>query len=174
MNVRLTPNLRDGTWISLTGFAEADLYPCPQREDLPAGRLDIPSTSSALASAMMQNVRRLRSLGARHILLINLPPLDRSPKYSLPHEAGIRSHELIGQSVRVFNTRLEELVRAYRLELELEKDNDEDETNVFLFDLWSYWNLVLDYPEVFGMTDCSRYKVLVNGDDVNLGRLGFW
>jgi phospholipase/lecithinase/hemolysin len=114
----------------------------------------------------MKSIDRIRSLGARNFVILNMPPIFRSPKYNLPHEPGILSHELIKDSVETYNGELARLVAAY-------KDEHVD-TNLMLFDLHSYWTLILDYPEIFGMTDCERYQMLLDGQSPNLGRAGFW
>ena len=84
----------------------------------------------------------------------------------MPGEAGIASHELIGESVRVYNRYLQEEVDAWKAE--------EGDKTIMLFDLEKYWRLVLDYPEVFGMTECARYQMWIDERRPNLGRMGYW
>ncbi|ORY35921.1 hypothetical protein BCR39DRAFT_513085 [Naematelia encephala] len=138
------------------------------REDI--GRMDIPETSTRLARSVVEQTKRLYTLGARSFLFLNLPPLDRSPKYNLPSEVGIRSHDLIKQSTDVFNEQLETAVDEWKLELSAKDDSSE----IMFFDLHSFYSTVLEYPELFGMTDCGRYQMTVDGKRPNLGRMGYW
>ena len=115
----------------------------------------------------MTSLRRLYKSGARSFLIINLPPLEHSPKYSLPGESGIKSHDLIGQSVRSFNAYLEAELDAWRAEAE---SADKD---VMLFDLESLWRIVMGYPELFGITETSRYQMWIDEKRPNLGRMGY-
>ncbi|KAK4688514.1 hypothetical protein P7C73_g1594, partial [Tremellales sp. Uapishka_1] len=133
------------------------------REDL--GRQDIPSTTRGLAKSLIESCKRLHALGARSFLILNIPPLEYSPKYKLPGEPGILSHDLIAESCSTFNQYLAEGIDEWRAE--------EGDKNLMLFDLESYWKLVLTYPEMFGMTECERYQMFLDGKGTNLGRMGY-
>ena len=139
----------------------------PQREDI--GRKDVPTTTAALAASLVDSCRNLYDLGARSFLILNIPPLDFSPKYSLPHEVGIKSHELIKESVITYNQALKREVDAWKAELE-----EDGDVTIMLFDLETFWHLVLRYPEAFGMTECARYQMWIDERRPNLGRMGYW
>ncbi|ORX41223.1 hypothetical protein BD324DRAFT_613692 [Kockovaella imperatae] len=142
------------------------------REDL--GRKDIKNTSKALAKSLVDSCRRLHKLGAESILIMNLPPLDVSPKYNLPHETGVDSHELIGRSVVEYNRALAQEIAKWKDELEAETDGQkENRAKIMLFDLESFWSLVMRYPEAFGMTECARYEMYVDQKRPNKGRMGY-
>ncbi|WVR08390.1 hypothetical protein IAU60_005445 [Kwoniella sp. DSM 27419] len=135
------------------------------RDDLHDGEgLDIPSTTKSLADYLMRNTRRLHAAGARSFLFLTLPPIQYSPKYNLPSQVGHDIQGRVERSVQLYN----EYVRAGVAEFEA----DTPDANVMLFDLERYWKLVLDYPELFGMTDCARFHITVDGRKPNLGRMG--
>ena len=135
-----------------------------QREDL--GRLQIDNTSSALADSLIDSCKRLESFGARNFLILTIPPLEHSPKYNLPNETGILSHELIGKSTRTFNRYLSSKADAW--------ESEDGDRNIMLFDLETFWRIVLDSPELFGMTECARYSLFIGDSRMNVGRMGFW
>ena len=157
-----------------------------QREDI--GQLDIPTTSAALAKSLVDSCREIEALGARNFLIVNLPPLEHSPKYNLLNEPGIRSHDLIAESTKAFNRYLAEEIDKWRAEptASYPRDgvnrtgdgNDQSpatiDKTVLLFDLQSFWNIVLQYPEMFGMTDCSRFKMSAPDWSFQPGRMGLW
>lgn len=143
----------------------ADIQGRLNREDI--GRQDIPSTTKRLAQSLVSSLRRLYRDGARSFLVINLPPLDHSPKYSVPGESGIKSQDLIGQSCVLFNQYLKEEVDKW-----IEEAASADK-NVMQFDLESFWRIVLEYPELFGITETSRYQMFIDGKRPNLGRMGY-
>ena len=58
-------------------------------------------------------------------------------------------------------------------QVDIWKDEVPDAT-IMLFDLEKYWRLLLAYPEMFGLTDCSRYSALFGTARPNMGRMGFW
>ncbi|WVF68086.1 hypothetical protein IAT40_002849 [Kwoniella sp. CBS 6097] len=135
------------------------------RDDLHEGEgLDIPSTTQALADSLLVSTRKLYSLGARSFLFLTLPPIQYSPKYNLPGQIGHDIQHRVDHSVSSYNAFLRTAVRDF--------DQEHTDANVMLFDLEGYWKLILEYPELFGMTDCARFAMTVDGKRPNLGRMG--
>ncbi|OCF41265.1 hypothetical protein I317_04923 [Kwoniella heveanensis CBS 569] len=137
------------------------------RDDLHEGEgLDIPSTTKALADSLLVSTRRLYSVGARSFLFLTLPPIQYSPKYNLPGQVGHDIQHRVDHSVSSYNAFLRKAVDDF--------EQEQTDANVMLFDLEKYWRLILDYPELFGMTDCARFAMTVDGKRPNLGRMGLW
>ncbi len=128
--------------------------------------MDLNATTAALAAGIVKQCRRLYSLGARSFLLMNMYPINQSPKYNLEHEVGHDLQDLVAESVDAYNFHLERIVTEWREEA--------DDANIMLFDLNSFWKLVLCYPEIFGLTDITRYQMSLDGHRPDLGRMGFW
>ncbi|WWC72415.1 uncharacterized protein I206_106377 [Kwoniella pini CBS 10737] len=135
------------------------------RDDLhEGGTLDVESTTKALVNSLMEQSKRLHGLGARNFLFMTLPPLHLSPKYKLPSQVG---HDIVNRvegSVNHFNTFLRSGVKQF--------ERDMDDSNVMLFDLNKFWKLLLEYPELFGITDISRFRITIDGRLPNFGRMG--
>ncbi|WVW81024.1 hypothetical protein I302_103015 [Kwoniella bestiolae CBS 10118] len=135
------------------------------RDDLHGGgSLDVPATTKALVDSLMSQSRRLHSLGARNFLFMTLPPLHLSPKYKLPSQVGYDIHERVEVSVKHFNDNLRSSVKQFEDEL--------GDSNVMLFDLNKFWKILLDYPELFGISDVSRFRMTIDGRLPNFGRMG--
>ncbi|WVQ63123.1 uncharacterized protein L199_001274 [Kwoniella botswanensis] len=135
------------------------------RDDLhEGGGLDIPATTKALVDSLISQSRRLHSLGARNFLFMTLPPLHLSPKYKLPSQVGYDIHERVELSVTHFNDNLRSSVKQF--------EDDVGDSNVMLFDLNKFWKILLDYPELFGITDVSRFRMTIDGRLPNFGRMG--
>ncbi|WRT70452.1 uncharacterized protein IL334_007450 [Kwoniella shivajii] len=135
------------------------------RDDLhEGGTLDIPTTTKALVDSLMSQSRRLHSLGARNFLFMTLPPLHLSPKYKLPSQVGHDIHARVEQSIQCYNSYLRPAVKEFERELR--------DSNVMMFDLNQFWKLILDYPELFGITDISRFRITIDGRLPNFGRMG--
>ncbi|WVQ95764.1 hypothetical protein IAU59_002863 [Kwoniella sp. CBS 9459] len=135
------------------------------RDDLHEGEgLDIPSTTEALADSLLLSTRRLYSLGARSFLFLTLPPIQYSPKYNLPGQVGHDIQHRVDHSVSSYNSFLRKAVQGF--------EQEQSDANIMMFDLEKYWKLILDYPELFGMTDCARFAMTLDGKRPNLGRMG--
>ncbi|KAK4686903.1 hypothetical protein P7C73_g3218, partial [Tremellales sp. Uapishka_1] len=139
------------------------------REEI--GRLDITDTCDQLVKAIIRNYRRLYQLGARTFLVMNLPPVHLYGKYNLPSGIGHDIQGRIEESVNTFNALFEPAVNELRDEL---SQPGLDGVNLMLFDLHGYMSLLLDYPEIFGLTECTRFEMQISGNKVNLGSMGFW
>ncbi|RXK39836.1 hypothetical protein M231_02891 [Tremella mesenterica] len=132
------------------------------------GRLNLRETCEKLIDAYMNNLRTLRSLGAKHFLILNLPPQHRAPKFLLPHGVGRDVEHRIREGVPLFNSLLSNALEDFRMETRLQSGGE-----VMLFDLNRLINMVLDNPEVFGLTDTVRFEVNIGNETVEPGRMGF-
>ena len=126
--------------------------------------LPIEGTCAASASHLFSLSQRLHAFGARNFLFLNAPPFHRHPKYSLPHGLGHDIQERVVESVKYFNSHFE---REFAIFKEAFRDS-----KVLRFDLTRFVNVVLDHPEVFGMTDIERYVVEVDGELQDQGKMG--
>jgi phospholipase/lecithinase/hemolysin len=109
---------------------------------------------------------RLHAVGARNFIFMNLPPFHRVPKYLAPSQPGYDVAERAIEAVKWFN-------HFYDIEFEKFKANRTD-SNAFLFDLGNFMTAVLDWPELFGITETMRFRVETEGDEhqVERGKLG--
>ncbi|ORX38838.1 hypothetical protein BD324DRAFT_617506 [Kockovaella imperatae] len=127
----------------------------------------IQQTCGQFAHALFEQSSKLYDMGARHFVFLNAHPFYRSPKYTL--EGGV-GHDVYGRvvdSVTWFN-------EAYGDEIELFRQRH-PQANVISFDLFRYIDLIMDEPELFGMTETERFHMTIDdtGDETNHGRLGF-
>jgi hypothetical protein len=96
---------------------------------------------------------------------MNSPPFYRVPKYLIPSQPGYDVAQRATEAVKWFN-------HYYAIEFERFKDNHSD-SNSFLFDLENFMSIVLDYPEIFGLTDTMRWNVVYEDKhEVEKGKLG--
>ncbi|PLB54019.1 hypothetical protein P170DRAFT_344701, partial [Aspergillus steynii IBT 23096] len=84
----------------------------------------------------------LYDCGARHFMLINVPPTTRAPEM-LDLDPLIRQKH--DRAIREYNSQLQEGVRNWQ--------NSHSDTSMMLYDAWSLMTTVLDYPEKYGFTD---------------------
>ena len=89
------------------------------------------------------------------------------PNTHYPMGLGNDIYDRVVDSVKWFN-------EAFELEIQEFRDRHGG-ANVMDFDLFRFIDLVLDEPELFGLTDTERYEMIVDddGEEPNLGHLGF-
>lgn len=113
---------------------------------------------------MLRGCRRLHYYGARNLLILNLPPMELAPKYTLPNGVGHNIERLVANATASFNSFLGPAVDAFR---------QEHEGNVMFFDLYDFTTLAREYPELFGFTELHRYQFHIKESHKNLGKAGF-
>lgn len=147
------------------------------------GDMPIEETCAKFAQALFEISQRLIDLGAKHLLYLNAHPFHRSPKYVLPHIY----HDIqprVEQSVAWFNQYFLSEIAAFRARNSAVEQGEGDDlgqagggVNVMDFDLNRFLGIVLDYPEMFGLTDTQRFEMrwAGQGEDVETeyGQMGF-
>ena len=141
-----------------------------QLDRMDEGLVPIQSTCYAFAQGLFNLSSTLYDThSARHFVFLNAHPFFRSPKYNLPHGLGHDIQSRVVESVLWFNEAFGIEIEKFRTKHPL--------ANVYEFDLYRFINLVLDYPEVFGVTDTKRYLMEWEEQDeeeeTEFGQLGF-
>ncbi|KAI7874577.1 hypothetical protein K492DRAFT_183754 [Lichtheimia hyalospora FSU 10163] len=95
-------------------------------------------------------LKYLESLGAKHFMLINVPPIDRSPRWSQELKNGTYE-TTIRRRVQDLNAKLAALHQDL-------KDTGNSSTWM-LFDAWSKFTHILDHPHKYGLTHTTDYCV---------------
>ncbi|WOO80759.1 Acetylesterase [Vanrija pseudolonga] len=121
-------------------------------------------TSSALPRALMTRAGKLYRSGARHFLFFTLASLADAPKYSLASGIGHNVSSLLRTATAEYNRALDPALEAFEAEF--------PEANAMLFDWEGLQAIVGRMPEVFGLTDCSRFEMSVAGRPMDAGRQG--
>lgn len=121
-------------------------------------------TSSALPRALMSRAGKLYRSGARHFLFFTLASLADAPKYSLASGIGHNVSSLLRTATAEYNRALDPALEAFEAEF--------PEANAMLFDWEGLQAIVGSMPEVFGLTDCSRFEMSVGGKALDAGRQG--
>ena len=109
-------------------------------------------------------MRDLYALGARHVLVLNVSPLEDSPKYRLPSEIGYSVRDIIKSATEQYNDFLQKEMEAF--------EADSPGVNAMLFDWNTYYRITAAFPEAFGLTDRGRYHVDFKGRLRDEGRMG--
>ncbi|KAJ8655197.1 hypothetical protein O0I10_009065 [Lichtheimia ornata] len=94
-------------------------------------------------------LRYLESLGAKHFMLINVPPIDRSPMWSQQRQNGL-FEKTIRKRVQGLNSKLAALHQDL-------KDTAAAGSTWMLFDAWSKFTHILDHPQRYGLTNTTGY-----------------
>ncbi|KAL1411854.1 hypothetical protein Q8F55_002827 [Vanrija albida] len=121
-------------------------------------------TSSALPHALMSRAGKLYRSGARHFLFFTLASLADAPKYSLESGIGHNVSSLLRTATAEYNRALDPALEAFEAEF--------PEANAMLFDWERLQTIVGNMPEVFGLTDCSRFEMSAGGKVLDAGRQG--
>jgi hypothetical protein len=96
---------------------------------------------------------------------MNLPPFHRVPKYLAPSQPGYDVAARAVEAVKWFN-------HFYAIEFEKYRAKRTD-SNALMFDLENFMTAVLDWPELFGITDIIRFRAgYENEHEGERGRLG--
>ena len=121
-----------------------------------------------VARALFDNSSILHKLGARNFLFLNAHAYYRSPKFLLDQYFGVEQPRVIN-SVKYFN-------EAFALEVEAFRRRHPD-ANVMDFDLYRFVDLILDEPELFGLTETERFEMRWEGQpeeqESDNGEFGF-
>ncbi|KAL7420085.1 hypothetical protein Q5752_005050 [Cryptotrichosporon argae] len=129
------------------------------------GHVEWAGESSLFTLFMGINDMLMPSAETRHFLLFTLSPLEEAPKYSLPSEIGHNISDILAVSTPMYNRALKTAVHRF--------EDVNDGSNVFLFDWDNMYRLIVAHPEVYGFTECKRYKMSKDGQPVDLGSAGF-
>ena len=129
--------------------------------------LPIRQTVFDFTHSLFEQSSRLYDMGARNFVFLNAHPFYRSPKYTLTSGVGHDIYNRVVNSVTWFNQAFAFEIAKFRMR--------HRQANVIEFDLFRFIDLVLDEPELFGLTDTERFNMVVDdsGDETNLGHLGF-
>ncbi|KAG2201341.1 hypothetical protein INT47_001429 [Mucor saturninus] len=104
--------------------------------------------TDALDSKIMQVyqvlIDELINEGVHQFMLINVPPIDRAPMWH-----NTRNENLIRSRVRGYNEKLKIMIEG------LKKSHPKD--TFFEYDAWSYFNMLMDNPKPYNMTDIDTF-----------------
>ncbi|MBU7586940.1 MAG: SGNH/GDSL hydrolase family protein [Nostoc sp. TH1S01] len=104
-------------------------------------------------------IQTLTELGAKHILLINVIDIGKTPL--APEVNHITNSELVSQVINKHNQALKEIVHIF-----------EDKINLILFDVKSVVNEMIAHPQKFGFTNTTQGCSLVESG--NPDEYVFW
>ena len=121
-------------------------------------------TCRELAKATIASLRQIYELGGRHFLVLNVAPLEDSPKYRLKTEIGYEVRHIIGSASRQYNHFLREEIERFEAEVR--------DVNAMMFDFEKFYRITMALPELFGLTERGRYHILRHGKQSNQGKLG--
>jgi phospholipase/lecithinase/hemolysin len=107
---------------------------------------------STVVGNIAEAVVRLDGLGARHILVFNLPDLSRVPLASFLDPAQARQ---LGTASAVHNALLAASISTLRLQLDAE---------IVVIDIFAAMSQIVGYPERFGFTNATDSCLLVLAD----------
>ncbi|KAI8339562.1 GDSL lipase/esterase [Chlamydoabsidia padenii] len=97
---------------------------------------------------LMRRYRQLISFlynhEARNIILINVPPIDRSPKWAATEETASTMHRL----VKDYNQKLLKMARSLSKKKHL---------RLFFIDAWSIFTRMMDHPHQYGFKNVTGY-----------------
>ncbi|KAL8718936.1 MAG: hypothetical protein Q9225_003998 [Loekoesia sp. 1 TL-2023] len=117
-------------------FAINDVYRSYSRTDNPA---------DAIFATYTRLIEQLYATGARNFLILNVPPIDRSPGIIAKGPSAVAS---IGAYIPIFNARFAALANAL--------NNSHPDAKVFVFDTYTLFKRVLDNPSKFPQTKIIR------------------
>ena len=128
-----------GVWIGFNDYLFGGLYGMDNAPDAVVGNI---------AEAIV----RLDALGARHIMVFNLPDLSRVPLAAFLDPAQARQ---LGTASAVHNALLASAVSRLRVQLDAE---------IVIIDIFAAMSQIVGYPERFGFTNATDSCILVLGD----------
>ncbi|CAO3598168.1 unnamed protein product [Absidia cylindrospora] len=99
-------------------------------------------------TSLMHRYRQLISYlyhhDARNIVLINIPPIDKSPKWA-PHDTATRIHDLVEEYNRKLYKMAKSIAKQHR------------HARIFFIDAWSIFNHMLNHPDMYGFRNVTGY-----------------
>lgn len=114
----------------------------------------IDNAPATVVGNIAEAVARLNALGARHIMVFNLPDMSRVPLASFVDRATAIK---LGTASAVHNALLASALSRLRVQLDAE---------IVLVDVFSAMSQIVGYPERFGFTNASDSCILVLNDGV--------
>ncbi|KAJ7051473.1 fungal cellulose binding domain-containing protein [Mycena amicta] len=98
--------------------------------------------NDTLLDAYFALMRELQAAGARNILFINVPPIERTP---LMLELAQETRTLVSSLVLDFNTKLAQRIESFKL--------DYIDVKIRCWDVHACFTAILDNPTVYGFSD---------------------
>ncbi|KAI7895994.1 uncharacterized protein EV154DRAFT_493125 [Mucor mucedo] len=112
--------------------------------DLTYDYADTDALDSKIMQAYQVLIDELINEGVHQFMLINVPPIDRAPMWH-----NTRNENLIRSRVRGYNEKLKIMIEG------LKKGHPKD--TFFEYDAWSYFNMLMDNPKPYNMTDIDTF-----------------
>lgn len=109
------------------------------------GRSDVDYATTNTVNYIFDQVDVLIGLGAKQILLLNLPDLGKTP-YAINHEN--KSHAAhLSQLTQMHNQKLLQKIK--------EADIERSFARIYFFDVYSYMNDAIEHPEQYGVKNTT-------------------